>query len=151
MTMKILLPIDGTPLSLHQVRFAIQLALQGLKAEFLLANVQEPANFYEIITARDPAALQDLATAAGRDLLAPAIQMFQASGLPHEVMILHDSAPIQGMLDLIETQNCNMVIIAEHNPDILHRWGLNSSASRLARVAPVPVLSVKTPPADDEP
>ena len=50
--MKILLPVDGSGLSLHEVRFALRLVKDGLKASFVLANVQEPASFYEIITAR---------------------------------------------------------------------------------------------------
>ena len=56
--MKILLPIDGTELALHEVRFALRLATEGLKASFLLANVQEPASFYEIVTAHDAAVLE---------------------------------------------------------------------------------------------
>ena len=44
--MKILLPVDGSGLSLHEVRFALRLVKDGLKASFVLANVQEPASFY---------------------------------------------------------------------------------------------------------
>ena len=54
--MKILLPIDGFELSLHEVRFAIRLVREGLQAQFLLANVQEPASLYEMVTLPDPAA-----------------------------------------------------------------------------------------------
>ena len=41
--MKILLPVDGTHLSLHEARFALQLMRNGLQASLLLVNVQEPA------------------------------------------------------------------------------------------------------------
>ena len=50
--MKILLPIDGTELALHEVRYALRLVTQGLQARFLLVNVQEPASLYEMVTAR---------------------------------------------------------------------------------------------------
>ena len=53
--MKILLPVDGTYLSLHETRIALQLVREGLKASFVLVNVQEQATFYEIVTAPDPA------------------------------------------------------------------------------------------------
>ena len=48
--MKILLPIDGSELSLHEVRFALRLVREGLQASFLLVNVQEPSSLYEIVT-----------------------------------------------------------------------------------------------------
>ena len=38
--MRILLPIDGSELALHEVRFAIRLVQDGLRADFLLTNVQ---------------------------------------------------------------------------------------------------------------
>ena len=66
--MKILLPIDGTELALHEVRFALRLATEGLKASFLLANVQEPASFYEIVTAHDAAVLETISHSAGTQL-----------------------------------------------------------------------------------
>ncbi|MGI9132565.1 MAG: universal stress protein, partial [Rhodoferax sp.] len=39
--MKILLPVDGSELSLEAVRFAVRLLLAGLAGEVVLANVQE--------------------------------------------------------------------------------------------------------------
>ena len=54
--MKILLPVDGTELSLHETRFALRLVQDGLRASFVLANVQEPASFYETaVVTGDPA------------------------------------------------------------------------------------------------
>jgi len=43
--MKILVPVDGSPLSLEAVRHAIALVKQGLRAELVLANVQLPASW----------------------------------------------------------------------------------------------------------
>ena len=37
--MKILLPVDGSELSLEAVRFAIRMVLAGLRADVVLANV----------------------------------------------------------------------------------------------------------------
>ena len=52
--MNILLPIDGSELALHEVRYALRLVAEGLQARFLLVNVQEPATLYEMVTAPDP-------------------------------------------------------------------------------------------------
>ena len=56
--MKILLPVDGSQLSLEAVRFAIRLVREGLQASFVLANVQEPATLYEVMVAHDADVLQ---------------------------------------------------------------------------------------------
>ena len=52
--MRVLLPIDGSELALHEVRFAIRLVQEGLRADFLLANVQAPASLYEMVVVPDP-------------------------------------------------------------------------------------------------
>ena len=39
--MNILIPVDGTELSLHVTRFALRLAQEGLKTRIILANAQD--------------------------------------------------------------------------------------------------------------
>jgi nucleotide-binding universal stress UspA family protein len=63
--MKILLPVDGSELSLEAVRFAIRMVLAGLRADAVLANVQEPANLYELLVAHDPAVINRVSEEAG--------------------------------------------------------------------------------------
>jgi hypothetical protein len=82
--MKILLPIDSTELALHEVRFALRLATEGLKARFLLANVQEPASFYEIVTAHDAAVLETISHSAGEHALQPALDLLHQAGMEAE-------------------------------------------------------------------
>ena len=145
MTLKILLPLDGTALSLEQARFAIRLCQNGLRAHFVAANVQEPASFYEVITARDPTQLQQMVIGTAQELVAPAVALLAEAGLPHEVAIVEVSDPVQGMLELIESEGCDLVIIGAHPHSLLTSGSTRSSALRLAKVAPVPVLSVRAP------
>ena len=56
--MKILLPVDGSEVSLKAVRFAIGLLQQGLSGSLVVANVQEPATFYEMVVAPDAEVLR---------------------------------------------------------------------------------------------
>ena len=58
--MQILLPIDGSPLSLDAVHHALRLVREGLRAGFVLANVQEPSSLYEMVVVHDPVALAEL-------------------------------------------------------------------------------------------
>ena len=149
--MKILLPVDGTELSLHETRFALQLLREGLKASFVLANVQEPASFYEVITARDPSRLEQMVIGTARELVTPAVKLLQDAGLSHEVAIVEEGDPVQGMLELIESEGCDMVIVGVHPHSLLESGSTRSSGLRLAKVSPVPVLSVRAPePADPD-
>ena len=67
--MKILLPVDGSELSLKGVRLAVSLLKQGLSGSLVLANVQEPATLYEMVVAPDGEVLKRVSTAAGVDAL----------------------------------------------------------------------------------
>jgi nucleotide-binding universal stress UspA family protein len=79
-----------------------------------------------------------------QELVAPAVALLQGAGLPHEVAI-EEGDPVQGMLELIESEGCDMVIIGAHPHSLLATGSTRSSALRLAKVAPVPVLSVRAP------
>ena len=149
--MKILLPVDGTYLSLHEARFALQLLRSGLKARLLLVNVQEPASFYEIVTAREPELIEGAALEAGEDLLAATAELLRTAGVPFESVIAQGD-PAQAILDLIGEYQCDMVVMGTRALGPIRRMLEGGSTSdRLVRNSPVPVLLV-TPPVDaDEP
>ena len=148
--MNILLPIDGSELSLHETRFALQLVREGLQARFLLVNVQEPASFYEIVTAQDPALIEDAALEAAEDLIAPSAQLLREAGVPFETAVVTGD-PVHGMLELIEIHRCDMVLMGSRALGPWRRLIEGASVSRrLIDDAPVPVLLVKPPaPVDD--
>jgi nucleotide-binding universal stress UspA family protein len=89
--MKILLTVDGTELSLHEVRFALRLVSQGLQASFFLANVQESAKLYEIITATAPEVPENVSHAAGEHALQPALALLQQAGIYCETEVMSGS------------------------------------------------------------
>ena len=109
--MKILLPVDGTELSLHETRFALRLVREGLRASFVLANVQEPASFYEIVTSQNPGLIESAAQEAGEDLIAPSARLLAEAGVPFETAVITGD-PAHAMLDLIELHGCDMVVLA---------------------------------------
>ena len=82
--MKILLPVDGSEPALEAVRFAIRLARDGLRATFVLANVQEPTYLYEMVLAPDAEVLERVSGAAGSHSLEAAQALLQAAGLTYE-------------------------------------------------------------------
>lgn len=146
--MKILLPVDGTDLSLHETRFALQLLREGLKASFVLVNVQEPASFYEMVTADHPELIEGAALEAGEDLMAPSARLLADAGVAYESAVVQGD-PAQAMVELIEERHCDMVVMGSRALGPIRRMLEGGSVSqRLVQSAPVPVVLVP-PPVDE--
>ncbi len=146
--MKILLPVDGTELSLHETRFALQLLREGLKGSFVLVNVQEPASFYEMVTADSPELIEGAALEAGEDLMAPSARLLADAGVAYETAVVQGD-PAQAMVELIEERHCDMVVMGSRALGPIRRWLEGGSVSqRLVQTSPVPVVLVP-PPVDE--
>ena len=146
--MKILLPVDGTELSLHETRFALQLLREGLKGSFVLVNVQEPASFYEMVTADSPELIEGAALEAGEDLMAPSARLLADAGVTYETAVVQGD-PAQAMVELIEERHCDMVVMGSRALGPIRRWLEGGSVSqRLVQTSPVPVVLVP-PPVDE--
>jgi len=140
--MKILVPVDGSPLSLAAVHYALWLIRQGLRAELLLANVQAPASLYEIVVAHDPDVIQDVRTGAGAHLLEPARDLCRAAGVPFECEVVAGD-PVRALCDLAEERACTLMVVGAHGKGVLTAALLGSVAHALAHASPIPVTVVK--------
>ncbi len=140
--MKILVPVDGSPLSLDAVRHALWLIRQGLHAELLLANVQAPASFYEIVVAHDPDVIQDVRTGAGAHLLEPARALCRAAGVAFECEVVAGD-PVRALCDLAEERGCAQIVVGAHGKGAFASALLGSFSHALAHASPVPVTMVK--------
>ena len=107
---KILIPIDGTEPSLAAVHHVLTLVGAGLRARFVLANVQEGANLYELVTAHDPEVLQRVADGAGRDLLKPALGLLAAAGQTVETVVLQGDVT-QALIGLVESHGVDAIVM----------------------------------------
>ena len=145
----ILIPVDGSEHALLAVHHALRLVSAGLKARFVVANVQATANLYELVVAHDPSVLQQVSEAAGHDLMRSAVQMLQAASqqVTQEVVI---GDPAQMLVDVIERHACDAVIMATHGAG-LRAAMLGSVSQELVQISPVPVTLVKPLPEPDVP
>jgi nucleotide-binding universal stress UspA family protein len=150
--MKILLPVDGSDVSLQAVRFAIGLAGQGLATQALLVNVQEPATLYEMLMAHDPTVLANVANAAGEHALAGALAMLDAAGIACETEVATGDAA-HAIVDCVERFGCDMVVMGASGMGDLRSALLGSVSHEVLHACPVPVMIVKAPsePADTVP
>ena len=140
--MKILLPVDGSEVSLKAVRLAISLLQQGLSGSVVLANVQEPATLYEMVVAPDTEILESVSTAAGVDTLASAESLLINAGVVYEREIASGD-PAHTIVDIVERYSCDLVIMGARGVGALRNALLGSVSNEVLRAAPVPVMVVK--------
>ena len=145
--MKILLPVDGSEVSLKAVRFAIGLVQQGLSGSLVVANVQEPATFYEMVVAPDAEVLQKVSTAAGVDTLEPAESLLMEAGVVYEREIASGD-PAHTIVDIAERFACDMIVMGARGTSALRSALLGSVSNEVLHAAQVPVTIVKM---DEEP
>lgn len=144
--MKILLPTDGSERSLQAVHHALRLVGSGLKARFVVANVQETATLYEMVVAHDPDVLQRVSEGAARDLMKPAVALLAAAGLPVE-QDASSGDPAQMLAEAAERHGCDAIIMSTHGGG-LRAAVLGSVSQELVQLAAVPVTLVRVD-ADD--
>ena len=139
--LKILIPVDGSERSLDAVRHVLVLTAKGLRVRVVVANVQSPANLYELVVAHDPKVLQQVSEAAGRDLMKPAVDLLQAAGLQVEQDVATGD-PAHTLMDMLERHACEAVVLSAHGASG-QRNHLGSVAQAVLQTAPVPVTVVR--------
>jgi len=145
---KILLAVDGSEASLDAVRHALRLVTDGLTATFVLANVQEPANLYELVTAHDPEVLRQVSSGAGAHLLEPAEALLKAAGVSWEREIASGD-PAHLLAEMIERHAVDAVVMGARGFGAARSAVAGSVSHWLLAHAPVPVTVVRHVAADD--
>lgn len=140
--MKILLPVDGSELSLEAVRFAVRLAHTGLRVKAVLANVQEPASLYEMVVAHDADVIDRISAEAGVHALQAAEKLLKQADIPYECEVAKGD-PAHTLRDIVERFGCDMVIMGARGLGTLRSALLGSVSHEMLHAAGVPVMIVK--------
>jgi nucleotide-binding universal stress UspA family protein len=141
--MRILLPQDGSEAALEAVRYALHLVREGLRAEFVLANVQEPTFLYELVLAHNAELLERASGAAGAHALEAGEALLKDAGIECEREIATGD-PAHTLVDIIERYRCDAVIMGARGKGGLRRAMLGSVSHEVLHAALVPVTIVKT-------
>ncbi len=139
---RILIAVDGSELSLDAVRHALQLVQEGLRADFVLAHVQEPASLYELVVSRDPDRIAAASVQAGEHLMAPARALLDAAGAAYTSEIAVGD-PAHMLADLAESTGCAQIIIGARGQGAIRSALLGSVSQELVHTSTVPVTIVK--------
>lgn len=140
--MKILLPVDGSAVSLEAVRFAIRMARAGLETTAVLANVQESATLYELVVAHDPQVLEQVSAAAGAHTLEAAEALLKEASIPYECEVASGD-PAHTIIDILERYGCDLVVMGASGMSTLRSALLGSVSNEVLHAAGVPVMIVK--------
>ncbi len=147
--MKILLAIDGSATALHALRWALQQAAEGLKSEFVLVNVQEPASLYEVVTAHDADLIERVRSSAGADLLRAAEALLEGAGFGFDSEVA-GGAPEHLIIELAENYGCDAIVMGARGAGGPDAGGLGSVAQAVVAHAPMPVTVVRLAVAEVE-
>jgi nucleotide-binding universal stress UspA family protein len=145
--MKVLLPVDGSELSMEAVRLALRMRQDGLALTAVLANVQEPASLYEMLVAHAPDVIDQVSAEAGLHALQPAQALLDAAGVDYECEVAKGD-PAHTLIDISERFGCDMVVMGARGASALRSAMLGSVSNEVLHASLVPVVIVK--PADEE-
>ncbi|MFZ2652173.1 MAG: universal stress protein [Burkholderiaceae bacterium] len=140
--MKILLPLDGSEPALEAVRHAVRLVREGLRADFVLANVQEPTFLYEMVLAPDAEVLERARGAAAAHSLEAGEALLKAAAIAYE-RETGSGDPAHTLVEIVERFGCDAVIMGARGMGRLRRAMLGSVSHEMLHAAPVPVTIVK--------
>lgn len=146
--MKILLPVDGSELSLEAVRYALRMRQYGLQFSAVLANVQEPASLYELLVAHDAEMIDRVSADAGMDALSTAMGLLDAAGVDYECEVAKGD-PAHTLIDVSERFGCDLVVMGARGVSAARSALLGSVSNEVLHASAVPVVIVK-PPQDEE-
>lgn len=148
--MKILIPVDGSELSLEAVRFAVRVLLAGLRGDVVLANVQESASLYELIVAHDPDLIDQVSADAGLHALEGARALLDAAEVDYECEVAKGD-PAHTIVEISERFACDLIVMGARGASSLRRAMLGSVSNEVLHASAVPVMIVKPDAAYGDP
>lgn len=138
----ILLPIDGSELSLRAVKLGLELA-QACKARVYALHVVPPfrtfAYMAEMVTATEATYTRDAIARAER-YLAEVQQLAKAAGIECGGSHLFNDHPHEAIVHTSRTQHCDLVVMASHGWRGVTRLLLGSETHKTLLESEIPVL-----------
>lgn len=140
----IMVPVDGSEISRNALQEAIKLA-QHFKARLKLVHVVEDARIFDAEGMVDYAALREIATKAGEQLLARAKDMAAKAGLDAETTLLESGGDRNENVIVAEARQwqADLIVIGTHGRSGVSRWLFGSVAEGVVRGSDAPVLLIR--------
>lgn len=138
---KLLVPIDGTDLSLSAVRGAIAFA-KPLKASLVVLTVIEPYN-YSTINEYRPESVDEYderMLALAQDWLTEARNLIEEAGLAVKTLSIKNFSPADSIVAVSEEEKCDCIFMASHGRKGLKAILLGSETQKVLAFSKLPVM-----------
>ncbi len=147
MTKHILVPTDGSKLSLKAARAAAALA-RVLKARITAVYVIEPympplmtdGQFMRATIADDQAAFNEAAQKVAHSALKKVQMAAAADRVRCDSISITASQPSEGILRTVKRKKCDMIVMASHGRGVIAGMLLGSVTAKVLRSSKTPVL-----------
>lgn len=142
---KILLPIDGSDISVQTANSGISFARQ-IGAEIVVLNVTQPFSTlvgFDGVAASYAISDTDYEEAARREAeeyLKPVMDRAETAGVKANSVIVSNYNVADGVVEAAKDHGCDLIYIATHGRSGLSRLLLGSVTSKVIQLAPVSVL-----------
>jgi nucleotide-binding universal stress UspA family protein len=139
---RILLPTDGSKLSLKAVRLGVDLAKAcgaSVIAMHAVPPMQTLAYVGEIMASMEFDYAKE-ATRFAERYLDDVHAMAEQAGVPFDRVLIVDSQPYQAILQVVTERQCDLVAMAAHSWEGLARLLMGSETHKVILEAQVPVL-----------
>jgi universal stress protein A len=140
---RILAPIDFSDCSVGALAYALELAAK-FEAKVTLLHVVEPT-VYADNDLNNPASMQEAnlnLMASGRERLAALQRRVSAQGRPVEILVRMGRSQSE-ISDTAKAIGADLIVMGTHGHSGLRQLLLGSTADRVIRHAPCPVLTVR--------
>jgi len=137
----LLVPTDGSPLSLSAVKGAAELA-KTLGAKITLVTVIEPYN-YTAVNEYRPESIDDYderMLALAQDRLTEARQLVDDFEIPVETLAVKNFSPAEAIIDVAEAKGNDCIFMASHGRKGLAAVLLGSETQKVLTYSKLPVV-----------
>jgi nucleotide-binding universal stress UspA family protein len=138
----ILLPTDGSELSLKAVRLGVDLA-KGCGASVIALHAVPPVQTLAYVAEIMAATQFDYAKEATRfaeRYLEEARAIAEQAGVPFDRLLLFGSQPYQAILQTAKERQCDLIVMAAHGLEGLARLLMGSETHKVILKSQIPVL-----------
>lgn len=138
---RILVPTDGSELSIKAARGAIQMA-KHLNARIVGMTVVEPYAYTTLSEYRPESAgeYEQGADAMARERLAPIESEAKAAGVAVETTVARSFSPFEAIIDIAKRRQCDAIFMASHGRKGLSAILLGSETQKVLTHSTIPVM-----------
>jgi nucleotide-binding universal stress UspA family protein len=137
---KILVPLDGSSFSESILDHAKAIiATCSIPPEVVFLTVVEPFQAQSVHTGDWADKIQKEAVRVAHNYLDQLVEKLKGEGINASKAVV-EGEPAQATLDYIQKNNVDLIIMSTHGRSGVSRWIFGSTANRILRYSPVPVL-----------